>query len=220
MPRLLIEILHGIGIEGRIPNALPGTSVSAQLTARNAVLPLVWEKVSGDWPPTGDWEIDAAAGLVTGDADDTGLYEVTIMVTDGVGNFAQKTFQWRVAAAPLLLTGSAPDGNVGDAYTYTYSIDGGVPPYFPAIVVMPGFGPPPDGLSLSLNVDDDLDLSGLPEVDASFTFQIWLNDSQVPSAAFASLIDTIVITNSATYHILTEASLEIETEAGDLWRLE
>lgn len=122
---LLIEIIDGISIEGALPDAVLETVYSAQLRARNAVLPLRWEKVGGAWPPTGDWSIDEVTGIVSGDADDAGPYSVTIMCTDGAGNFAQRTFKWRVAAAPLVLAGDMPDAQVGDSASYTYTISGG-----------------------------------------------------------------------------------------------
>ena len=124
--RLLIEILHGLSIEGLLPNAVLGTSYSAQLTARNAVLPLLWQKVGGTWPPTGSWTINASTGEVTGAADDAGLYDVTIQCTDGAGSFGIKNFRFRVAAAPLVFAGDLPDATVGDSAVYSYTISGGV----------------------------------------------------------------------------------------------
>ncbi len=124
--RLLIEILHGLSIEGLLQNAVLGTSYTAQLTARNAVLPLRWEKIGGAWPATGGWTIDTSTGLVTGTANDAGWYDIAIQCTDGAGSFGVKNFRFRVAAAPLVFAGDLPDATVGDSAVYSYTISGGV----------------------------------------------------------------------------------------------
>lgn len=144
MPTLLIEILHGISIEGAFPDAVLDAAYSAQLRARHAVLPLRWAAVDGAWPPNGDWDIDPMTGQVTGTALDAGSHTITVQLTDGAGSVARRTFVWRIAAAPLLISGHLGDGTVGDVVSYTYTTSGGVAPR--ACVIRSGALP--DGLSM------------------------------------------------------------------------
>lgn len=194
MPRLLIEILHGISIEGKLPNAVLETSYSAQLTARNAVLPLLWEKVGGDWPPTGGWTIDSATGEVTGDADDAGLYEVTIMVTDGAGQFGQKTFHFRIAAAPLVFAGDLPDATVGDSAAYSYTISGGVGTKTVSLVA----GALPAGAS----IDSAGNVTGTYTTGATYSWMLRVVDGEGTEAFLEDSVTvawpTLVSTGSLT----------------------
>lgn len=176
MPTLLIEIIDGIAIDGSMPNALLGSSYSAQLRALNAFLPIRW-RVSGGALPD-EWEIDEDTGLVSGDVDDEDLagdYSVQIEATDGHGRFARRTFRFRVIAAPLVITGSAPDGAVGDPYSYTYTVDGGLPPYAFAITK----GSLPDGLTLNPSTGE---ISGTPTTWQTRSFTVDVTDSQSPPA--------------------------------------
>ncbi len=217
MPTLLIEIIDGVAIEGVMPDCAFEAAYAAQLRAANAFLPLRWRVAGGALPP--DWDIDEETGLVTGSGDDPGYYEVTIELVDGHGRYARRTFRFRVIAAPLVITGSAPDGAVEDPYSYTYTISGGIPPYFPILLK----SALPSGLALTPGPGaDQATISGTPEeaVDPAKVFTVAATDSQVPTPAFATLVDSIAIQNFSTHNIKTEAGQVIETEGGNTWRLE
>jgi len=217
MPTLLIEIIDGIAIDGVMPDCAFEAAYSAQLRASNAYFPLRWRVSGGALPP--DWDLDDETGLVTGSGDDPGYYEVSIELVDGHGRYARRTFRFRVIAAPLVISGSAPNGAVEDPYSYTYTISGGIPPYYPFLLK----SAVPAGLVLTAGPGaDEATISGTPEeaVDPAMVFTVASTDSQVPTPAFATLIDEIAIQNFSTHYIRTEGGHVLETEAGDTWRQE
>lgn len=85
----------------------------------------------------------------------------------------------------LVITGDAPNGTVGVAYTpYSYTIEGGVPPY--TVSLPPGqFGP--DGLTL----DSEGEWTGTPTTEETQEFVLLVTDSVGNTATHP---DTIAIT--------------------------
>jgi hypothetical protein len=205
--RLLIEILHGLSIEGQLPNAVLSTTYAAQLTARNAVLPLLWQKVGGTWPATGGWDIDSSTGVVTGDADDAGPYEVTIQCTDGAGNYGTKTFAFRIAAAPLVFAGDLPDAMFGDIATYSYTISGG----YGAKTVSVYSGALPTGAS----IDSAGNVTGTFTAGGSFAWTLRVVDADL-TEAFLSDACVISVTPLVVTGAITDTTIGFPLQGAPL----
>jgi len=221
-PILLITINNGLRISGVLPVASLSVAYSGTLTGYGGIEPYSWFISSGALPDGITATQDSNGDFIfSGTPTVPGSYEFVVTLRDSDGRSVSRSFKFPVAALPLEITGTAPDGNVGDAYSYSYDIDGGIPPYFFYLIVGGGFVSLPSGLTLVADSNGDPVLVGTPDsgTDGTYTFKIGVNDSQSP-AAFAYVVNTITITNSASFHILTESSLIIETEAGNSWRLE
>lgn len=100
----------------------------------------------------------------------------------------------------LVLTGDAPDGFVGDAYSYTYSASGGMPPY--VFTISSGTLPPTTTISASTsNVSGTLTAAGL------YSFTVRVTDA---AANLADLPDTVLVTlpleNQVEYLVATYVS--------------
>ena len=126
-PILLAEIIDGIAIEGFMPHAVLGSSYTAQLRTLYAVEPVEWSIVDGALPP--GWALDDETGAITGEADDAGVYTITVMAADWDDNVTRRTFTWRVVALPLSVTGSLSPMTVGAAVSDVLTLENGYPGY-------------------------------------------------------------------------------------------
>lgn len=193
---LLITINESLRIGGVLPSASYGDAYSATLTGYGGIEPYQWFLSSGSLPTGITAATDSSGNFVfSGSSTDAGNYPITVTLRDSDGRSVSKNFIFRVVALALTITGTAPDGEIGTPYSYTYDIDGGVPPYYFYTIYGGGFGPVPSGLTFSADSNGDPVLSGTPDVGTggSYTFKIGVNDSQTPSAAFASVVNTMTI---------------------------
>lgn len=70
-----------------------------------------------------------ADGTLSGIPETAGVYQVTVQVTDSAGTTASSVLQLTVLS-PLAITVTVmPAGVTGQAYTFTLTATGGVPPY-------------------------------------------------------------------------------------------
>ncbi|MGN6229187.1 MAG: putative Ig domain-containing protein [Dyella sp.] len=132
---LLIDIGSGLTLQGLIPSvALYGTQTGS-VKASNGVPPYTYTLSAGVLP-AGVY-LDAGTGLFSGSPTEAGNFPITVKATDLSGASTQRAFTVKVIAEPLTLSGTAPDGTVGVAQSYTYTVAGGVPPYTFALVDAP-----------------------------------------------------------------------------------
>lgn len=72
---------------------------------------------------------------------------------------ARLTMRSRLAATPLAITGTLPDGEEGVAYVGALTIVGGIPPYSGATIIA---GTLPDGITLDGITGDQIEFGGTP----------------------------------------------------------
>lgn len=156
---ILIDIGNALTLRGVLPSiALDGsdTPYSAKLTASGGIAPYSYAIVSGSLP-SGLW-LDATSGVISGNADSAGRFATVVEAKDARGLTVRRSFVLRVVAEPappLQLTGDAPDGELSIAYSYTYAVSNGHPPYTFSIAM----GALPPGITLDTATGN---LSGAP----------------------------------------------------------
>ncbi len=150
----------------QLGNIVQDAPVSVELTADATVY--TWSVQSGDLPA--GLELDPRTGLLAGRPTTPGTYDFTIGAeTRGLPTRFGSWFYTVTVLPELVVVFNPPDGRAGDAYDYTPTISGGVPPYAVTIVGLPGgldydrftgriFGSPllaSAGLRLDMTVKDN-----------------------------------------------------------------
>jgi hypothetical protein len=112
-----------------------------------------------------------------------GTYTFTLRATDNANaaNFADHTFNWPVVPMQIVeppvgafVAPNMPSGHVGQAYSATLKMAGGVPPYH---VAQSPYVPLPPGITISI---DGL-VSGVPSTGGSFFISPVITDSATPT---------------------------------------
>lgn len=188
MAGLLISIRRGISIEGALPHAQAGVSLSATLTVDGAEYGVDWSMI-GTLPPGLQLVFYGTTATVSGVATTPGEYTVTFTAVDGRSYRTSRTYTMRITQADELL---ATDGSLtapgdtlgalataGEAYVCQITPIGGVPPYSWALVsgaLAPG---------LSFNTGNG-QITGTPTApNASSTAHYHLADSASHSISVA-----------------------------------
>ena len=83
---------------------------------------VTWTKQSGTLPPGLTL---SSAGVLSGTPTSGGTYAYVVAVADNAGTVATHSESVSIAYATLTMTGSAPTGEVGIAYSFTPTISGG-----------------------------------------------------------------------------------------------
>lgn len=160
------------------PEAVAGTPYRLQASATGGVAPYRFT-LSGTAPPG----LSFANGLLSGTPTEPGTYTFTIEATDEANQRGQRGYTLVVRPGPLvILTSSAPDGQVGTAYQLGLAASGGIKPY-----TWSATGSLPPGLSLDPNSGA---LSGTPTTPGTYQFSAQVSDK---NAATASRGFTVVI---------------------------
>lgn len=195
----LLSVNIGIRIGGELPPAQLGEAYLGTLFGMGGIEPYQWS-VSGTLPTGITSGVDSSGDLVfSGTTSEPGLFPISVTLMDSRGRSISRKFNIRVIADPLVITGAAPNGEVGVPYSYDYAITGGVPPYFVSLWIDGSYGPTPAGLTLSQPSTNVIRLSGTPTTPQATTFMIAANDSQTPVSAFASVIDTVAVASVPGY---------------------
>ena len=143
---------------------------------------------------TAGLSLDPSSGTIAGIPTQTGIFSVTIQVTDTQQQFASRAFTLTISPPPPFgfQTAFLPDGMIGISYFQRIIVGGGTPPY----VFSLQSGSLPDGLVL----DSAGDVAGTPAAQGSFPFTVSVTDN---AKGFASRTFTInivpplvIITNS------------------------
>ena len=123
-----------LAVTGTVGNITAGSPINLQFGASGGVPPYTFA-ISGSIPSG----TRLSNGALTGTANSAGTFQFTVAVTDSRGTVATRTFILTITAAPLRVTGTAPNGQVGAAYAAPFDAVGGTPPYtFSAIGLPPG----------------------------------------------------------------------------------
>jgi hypothetical protein len=180
-----------------LPGATAGTNYSTNLSATGGVTPYNWSISVGSLP-TG---MNLSGNTISGIPSTAGTVSFTIMVNDASGGSQSSAVSIVVAPAPPLTvvttSSNLPQGLVNSSYPATnLSASGGFQPYTSWIVVAPGTGTLPPGLSLS----NSGQITGAPTTAGTYPFTVQVTDSATPTAstAQANLSITIAATTSCT----------------------
>jgi hypothetical protein len=150
-----------------------GAGYSQTLTTSGAST-YTWSVASGSLPPGLSLVPNGTATMLAGAPSSPGTYTYTLRAVDTASpsNFADRVFTATVLPI-MIVNGRAnmlPAGRVGSAYSHSYRLAGGTPPYTFSTVPM---YPLPPGLTLS---SAGL-LSGTPTAAGYFSFYLQVNDS-------------------------------------------
>jgi len=180
-----------------LPGATAGSNYSTNLSANGGVTPYNWTISAGSLP-TG---MNLSGNTISGIPTTAGTVNFSIQVNDASGGSQTAAVSINVAPAPLLTvvttSSNLPQGLVNSSYSSTQlNATGGFQPYTSWIVVAPGTGSLPPGLSLSSSGQ----ISGTPTAAGTYPFTVQVTDSATPTAktAQANLSITIAATTSCT----------------------
>jgi len=155
-------------IIGTFPPSCTDEAFTATLSAKTGIgSDYHWTLVAGSLPPGLALSGTNTPFLtISGTPTATGTYTFTLKVTDGGGNFMQKTYSIVILA---ITSGTPPDASLNQPYSFQFTAGGGLPPY--SFVV--ANGQLPDGLSLTTGGL----LSGTPTTSESVNFTVCVTDS-------------------------------------------
>jgi len=180
-----------------LPGATAGTNYSTNLGATGGVTPYNWSISAGSLP-TG---MNLSGNTISGTPTTAGTVNFTIMVNDASGGSQSAAVSIVVAPAPPLTvattSGALPQGVVNSSYASTQlNATGGFQPYTAWVVVAPGTGTLPPGLSLNSSGQ----ITGTPTTAGTYPFTVQVTDSATPtpSTAQANLSITVAATTSCT----------------------
>ncbi len=180
-----------------LPGATAGANYSTNLSATGGVTPYNWTISAGSLP-TG---MNLSGNTISGTPTTAGTVSFTIKVNDASGGSQTAAVSIVVASAPPLTvvttSGNLPQGVVNSSYPSTQlNATGGFQPYNSWVVVTPGTGTLPPGLSLSSNGQ----IAGTPTTAGTYPFTVQVTDSATPTpnTAQANLSITIAATTSCT----------------------
>ncbi len=174
------------------PAGEAGAPYSYQLAATGGTLPYTWSVSSGALPA--NVTLNSSTGLISGTPSATGTFNVTVKVTDNLGNSATAPISIVINAGPTVTSATLPNGTVGVFYTTTVSATGGTTPYTWALAS----GSLPT--SLTLNTSTGV-ISGTPTASGTFNFSLKVTDhlgSVSPAVNFSITIGTGVTITTTT----------------------
>ncbi len=178
---VLVDIGSGLTLSGILPSVALFSDYSARLTARGGTPPYSYSITDGSLPD--GLFLDVGTGVISGNASAAGPFVFTVRATDLTGAFVERQFSITVIAEPLSVTGNAPNGTIGTAYTYAYTPSGGIPPYTWSIVS----GALPGGVTINASTGV---ISGTPTTGGSASWTVRVTDS---ASATADLPDSASI---------------------------
>lgn len=182
---ILVDIGSGLKVIGVLPSVALFSDYAAKLNVTGGFPPYTFDLVSGNLPE--GITMDSGTGTLSGNATSAGIFTFTVRVTDLSGTYIERACQITVIAEPLTISGMAPTWTVGEAYSYTYMVTGGVPPYTFSGANIPA------GLTL-----DELtgELSGMPTEANPLNWTITVIDHV---DAIAMLIDKRILALSGAF---------------------
>lgn len=169
----------GVGSPGVIRFRPIGASGPVKWTLVDSTLPAEWDSALN---PDGN-----AVTLTTADAETAGTFSVTVRAVDNARIPVARSFDVRVIALPLTISGTFPEWEVGQPVSGSLTIIGGVPPYGGLAITA---GALPDGVSLSI-VGNQIVPSGAPTVAGPWSAAVQVSDS-VSAAALITLNGDVV----------------------------
>ncbi|MBK0027142.1 autotransporter domain-containing protein [Stenotrophomonas sp. S48] len=149
-----------------LPNGTAALAYSAQFTASGGAAPYTYALLAGGLPQGLSL---SSSGAITGIPRSDGNFSITVRVTDGNGQTADRVYTFSVDPATVVIAPAAlPGGVVATAYSQGLTSSGGIAPYTYAVVS----GALPPGLAFSSAGV----LSGTPTTAGSYTFVLRSTD--------------------------------------------
>lgn len=130
--------------------------------------PFTFAITSGALPP--GLTIAAATGIISGTPTTAGGYAFTVRITDSGGGQASVGCSITILPPLSIVCGSPPNGKLTAAYSHTFPVTGGNPPYTFAIIS----GALPPGLTLGTSTGT---VTGTPTLGGVYTFQVRVTDA-------------------------------------------
>jgi len=146
--------------------------------------PVKWTLVDSTLPAEWDSALNPdgnAVTLTTSDAETVGTFSVTVRAVDNARIPVVRSFDVRVMALPLMISGAFPEWEVGVPATGALTISGGTPPYSGLSITS---GALPSGVSLSI-VGNQIVPSGSPSSIGPWSATVGINDSIATPATIA-----------------------------------
>jgi len=215
MSVLLLTMGPQLGITADLPAVAVGGAGVIRFRAIGASGPVKWTLVDSTLPAEWDSALNPdgnAVTLTTSDAETAGTFSVTVRAVDNARIPVVRSFDVRVMALPLTITGAFPEWKFGVPATGTLTISGGVPPYSGLAITS---GALPDGVSLSI-VGNQIVASGAPTVAGPWSATIQVQDSSGAPAHISVSGDVTTLTyatwdaaNKSPLALLTNGSLRL-----------
>ncbi|MCC4245902.1 putative Ig domain-containing protein [Stappia indica] len=170
---------------GSLANGAVGTAYTQTFTASGGAAPYTYAVTAGALP---DGLTLASNGALTGTPTTAETANFTVTATDANSDTGNAAYSIQVDAAPVVIAlapaaGSLANGEVGTAYTQTFTASGGAAPYTYAVTA----GALPDGLTLASNGA----LTGTPTTAETANFTVTATDanSDTGNAAYSIQVD-------------------------------
>jgi len=178
---VLVAALWVAGLHGLPAFAQPVHTSSSPLPAGSITVPYLFTFAATGGTPGYTWAItagavpnlslDAGTGELTGTPLTSGIFQITVRVTDSMGLPALKDFVVPINSGPLTITTvpPLPSGTVGTAYSTTLTAQGGAGPRTWSVAA----GTVPTGLAFTAGGV----LSGIPAAAGRFFFDAHVRDA-------------------------------------------
>ncbi len=167
-----------------LPDGTVGVSYSETIGVTGGTAPITFSVLSGSLP--GGLSLDTSTGEISGTPTTAGSYSFTIRATDDAAATDDQALSIDVSPGPPdITTTSLPDGHVGDAYSETISLTGGVGSITWSVLS----GSLPAGLSLDTSTGE---ISGTPTTVGTSSFTIRATDTTPDHDDQAFSIDVTV----------------------------
>jgi hypothetical protein len=168
---LVLDVLGTLQLAGAaLPNGTVGPLYRTTLQVTGGLAPLGFSVVGGTLPP--GLGLDAATGVLEGNATTGGRYDFSLQVQDASVPPAVATRAYTVLILEITTT-ALPDAAVGQPYSLTLAVIGQVPPSTWAAA--PGTTLPP-----GIGVTSAGTLTGTPTTTGVFLFSVEVTDSDTP----------------------------------------
>jgi len=179
-----------------LPDGAVGVAYSATLKADGCAGGCTWS-TSSTLP--GGLSLAAGSGTISGTPETAGTFHFTITAKDQKSQSASQSYTLTIFNAPITInsTSPLPDGKVGNAYSQTLSVSGGVAPYTWTVIA----NALPAGISLNASSGA---LSGTPTAAGDFSFTVKVVDKNQASTTKAF---TLTVAASTPPLKITAASL-------------
>ena len=169
-----------------------GVAYTQQPVLTGGTAPFTWDIAAGSLPA--GLTLDPATGAVRGTPTASGSSTVTVRVTDSFAQTASRTATLTIAAQPTLPATPPPAGQVGVAYSTTFTVTGGTAPFAWAVTA----GTLPAGLTLN---STNGQLTGTPTTAGTSGFTLTVTDAFSQSASRATTLTVtpgpLVLTTTA-----------------------
>ncbi len=177
-----INILSNLAIAcNNPPGGTVGIAYTHTFPATGGTPPYAFAIIAGALPP--GLTLNSSTGVLSGTPITGGTYFFTIQVTDVLGNTASVACSIVIAGSLAIICDNPPPGIVGQFYSHTFPISGGVPPY--TFTISAGSLPPGLTLTPSSGV-----ISGTPTKAGIFAFTVMVTDAMGATATCSITIGT------------------------------